>query len=654
MRYLFYFIFYLLSIQYLDAEIIIKNDVIQIGKNFKDERIGQSLFYIKDTARTISFEELKKNGHLLFKNKFPQKEILLGFDPNDYWFTFSAQNTSKEPLLFYLSLANPNTDEIEVYFVSNTDTLLFSPIGDNFLFPNSSFAARNFAFPLPFPALGKGQVYIKISRQFEPIEIPIFLSSESFYFKRAKNDSFYLGVFTGLFFMFLLFLICLYFFSKNNVFLYYVGLNLIIFLFYLTQTGFGFQYIWPNFPIVQKIMPSFTVFGFLLFTTFFLKNFYNLAIRFSRFNTLFNLINLILILSFVFNFVYSFSFFERALPFQISFYILNVILIIYGLLFLVLILYTWLKLKRKDVLWAFTGPFLHIVKNVALVLMNSKIVAFFVPNNNLYDLNLVKTHVFLPNILFFVDFGQIVFISIVLANYFRKINNEYIFSLRKLSSMQVDSINATVEGQEKERQKLILEIDSEVKSEILMLKKKVNIAMHVVKEKNEKAVMFELEQDLSKLEQELNNLSLDKLPFALDKGDFEASIHEVFLVLEKNSISNLKFKCELNQELKMTNFEKTNIYRIAQELVSNIIKHANANLVEVKMKNENGNFYFEVSDDGNGFNEADLTAFDGIGLPNLMSRVKGLNGHFDLNTKKGEGTKLKIVFPLKNRNFLGK
>ena len=196
---------------------------------------------------------------------------------------------------------------LDVYFLSSVDTLSFSPVGDNFLYPKTSYSARNYAFPMSFPPNENCKVFIKLSAQLEPIEIPIFLSSESFYFKRAKNDFFYLGVFTGLFFLFILFLICLYIFSKNNVFLYYANLNLIIFLFYISQTGFGFQYIWPNYPIVQKLMPSLTVFGFLLLTTFFIKNLFNLAIRFSNFNKLFNLINVLLVLSFIFNYIYSFS-----------------------------------------------------------------------------------------------------------------------------------------------------------------------------------------------------------------------------------------------------------------------------------------------------------------------------------------------------------
>ena len=229
------------------------DNIIEIGRQFTDARIGKSLFYFKDESKTITFPQILQKRDSLFLQKFTQNEILLGFNPNDYWFTFTARNTSEDTLLFYLTLANPNTDELDVYFLSSVDTLSFSPVGDNFLYPKTSYSARNYAFPMSFPPNENCKVFIKLSAQLEPIEIPIFLSSESFYFKRAKNDFFYLGVFTGLFFLFILFLICLYIFSKNNVFLYYANLNLIIFLFYISQTGFGFQYIWPNYPIVQKL-----------------------------------------------------------------------------------------------------------------------------------------------------------------------------------------------------------------------------------------------------------------------------------------------------------------------------------------------------------------------------------------------------------------
>lgn len=625
------------------------DNIIEIGRQFTDARIGKSLFYFKEESKTITFPQILQKRDSLFLQKFTQNEILLGFNPNDYWFTFTARNTSEDTLLFYLTLANPNTDELDVYFLSSVDTLSFSPVGDNFLYPKTSYSARNYAFPMSFPPNENCKVFIKLSAQLEPIEIPIFLSSESFYFKRAKNDFFYLGVFTGLFFLFILFLICLYIFSKNNVFLYYANLNLIIFLFYISQTGFGFQYIWPNYPIVQKLMPSLTVFGFFLLTTFFIKNLFNLAIRFSNFNKLFNLINVLLVLSFIFNYIYSFSPFERPLPFQISFYILNAILIFYGGIFTVLILYSWLKLKRQDVIWAFIGPFLHIVKNASLVIFNSKIIKYLIQDKSLYDFNIVKTHVFLPNIFFFIDFTQIILISIILANYFRKINNEYILGSRRLNDLQRKSISAIVSGQEKQRQKLILKIDAEIKREVTKLKAGIRIAKQVLQNNSEKESLEEIESDLKILEQNLDNLSFDKLPVALESGNFLLAIKDVFQTLERNEGVKVNFEVDLKEDFKLTDFEKTNVYRIVQEVVSNIIKHAGANKIDVILNDHNQVFNLTVKDNGVGFDKINSFKNDGIGLPNMFSRVKSMNGELVVEAKKGDGATLNIFFPYQNK-----
>lgn len=623
-------------------------EVLNIDQKFSDKRIGQSLYYFKDESKGLTFKEVLNGKDTLFKHKYEQREILLGFNPSDYWFSFTAKNNSSETLKFYLTLANPNTDEMEVYFLSTKDSLAFSPVGDNFLFPQTSYAARNYAFPLSFPPNEYCQVFIKLSAQLEPIEIPIFLSSESFYFRRAKNDFFYLGVFTGLFFLFILFLICLYIFSKNKVFLYYASLNLIIFLYYISQTGFGFQYLWPNYPIVQKLMPSLTVFGFLVLTTFFIKNLFNLAIRFSKFNKLFNLINLLLILSFIFNYIYSFSPFNKPLPFQISFYILHVILIFYGILFLVLILYSWLKLKRADVIWAFIGPFLHIIKNISLVIFNSKIIKYLIQDKNLYDFNIVKTHVFLPNIFFFIDFTQIILISIFLANYFRKINNEYILGSRRLKELQRNSISAIVSGQENQRRKLILKIDAEIKSSVIKLRNSVRIAKQVLQNHSEKDSLEEIESDLKILEQNLDNLSFDKLPVALESGNLLEAIREVFLPLEKNEGIEFDFKIDLSDDFKLTDFEKINVYRIAQEAASNIYKHAKASKVDVLISNENKIFNLKIKDNGVGFNNTNSIKMEGIGLPNIFSRVISMNGDYSLESKKGMGTTLNIFFQYKS------
>jgi PAS domain S-box-containing protein len=95
--------------------------------------------------------------------------------------------------------------------------------------------------------------------------------------------------------------------------------------------------------------------------------------------------------------------------------------------------------------------------------------------------------------------------------------------------------------------------------------------------------------------------------------------------------------------------EQIIIYRIFQEALNNICKHAQANHVGVVIKKEDGQILFRIEDDGNGFNFEEAihrhVAERGMGLTALYERVNMLGGTLDLNTRKGIGTRISFVIP---------
>ncbi|HEY7986944.1 MAG TPA: histidine kinase [Methylophilaceae bacterium] len=92
------------------------------------------------------------------------------------------------------------------------------------------------------------------------------------------------------------------------------------------------------------------------------------------------------------------------------------------------------------------------------------------------------------------------------------------------------------------------------------------------------------------------------------------------------------------------------IYRLVQECLTNISRHARATQVEITLNSKPGNgphpmLYVNVSDNGKGFNEA---AVDGFGLHGMRERVEGLGGVFTLVTRLGKGTEISARIPLQN------
>lgn len=87
------------------------------------------------------------------------------------------------------------------------------------------------------------------------------------------------------------------------------------------------------------------------------------------------------------------------------------------------------------------------------------------------------------------------------------------------------------------------------------------------------------------------------------------------------------------------------LYRLTQEALTNICKHANASKVELTVKAELDHVYFAIADNGRGFC-AEQSTF-GYGLQGMQERVAALNGHFRLQTTLGEGCQITVILPLK-------
>ncbi len=110
---------------------------------------------------------------------------------------------------------------------------------------------------------------------------------------------------------------------------------------------------------------------------------------------------------------------------------------------------------------------------------------------------------------------------------------------------------------------------------------------------------------------------------------------------------NIDSHCELNYSGELTELdEHTNItlYRIVQECLTNISKHARANKVNIELDNNGTEVSLNVSDDGLGFNINNTT--QGLGLIGMRERVASLNGTLLLESSPTQGTSIKITVPL--------
>jgi signal transduction histidine kinase len=88
---------------------------------------------------------------------------------------------------------------------------------------------------------------------------------------------------------------------------------------------------------------------------------------------------------------------------------------------------------------------------------------------------------------------------------------------------------------------------------------------------------------------------------------------------------------------------KTCIYRVVQEALHNAVQHAQAHIVRVSVRLEQGHIYLSIQDDGHGFHAKEER---GMGLLGMEERVSHLGGSFALESEPGEGAILRVILPV--------
>lgn len=87
------------------------------------------------------------------------------------------------------------------------------------------------------------------------------------------------------------------------------------------------------------------------------------------------------------------------------------------------------------------------------------------------------------------------------------------------------------------------------------------------------------------------------------------------------------------------------LYRICQEALHNVVKHAAASRVRIELRRDGGSVCLVVTDDGIGFDEATASRGGHLGLAGMRTRLERLNGRLTVDSRPGKGTRLQIAVP---------
>jgi two-component system, NarL family, sensor histidine kinase UhpB len=207
---------------------------------------------------------------------------------------------------------------------------------------------------------------------------------------------------------------------------------------------------------------------------------------------------------------------------------------------------------------------------------------------------------------------------------------------------QKELIEASLVGQEKEKEQIGKELHDNINQVIASIKLYMETALR--HENMREELILKCRDTAIYAIAEIRKLSHSLIiPSIVDHGLITA-LNELKNELNASGAFKIHLRVENFDETDFDSKKKLMIYRITQEQINNIIKYAQASDVFIKLKTLDSHFLFTISDNGVGF---DISAKQrGIGLKNIESRISYYSGEMHLNSKKGEGTSLEIVLPL--------
>jgi signal transduction histidine kinase len=114
---------------------------------------------------------------------------------------------------------------------------------------------------------------------------------------------------------------------------------------------------------------------------------------------------------------------------------------------------------------------------------------------------------------------------------------------------------------------------------------------------------------------------------------------------QKRTGINCKFLSQIEQ-IEMDRNHATAMFRILQETLTNVVRHANASEVEIKLEAENGALRLQVKDNGRGISDSEMTGGKSLGLLGMRERAVILGGKVDIEGLPNQGTTVSIFIPL--------
>ena len=589
-----------------------QTDTLFIAPDFKEVK-ANSYFNYFNTSTELSVDSAVQVFQQHSSSVQQLNKINFGSINGYYWLQLFLKNTSGKDQNLFVEIHSPHIYRIAFHKIEPDTIYSLSETGIRYNFYQRPTKTRFFDFPITLKK-GETATVLLMVYHLNSLSLPINVISQSSFHQNNYTENIIWGYWFGFLSFCALFALIASMLLRNSIFLWYFFYITSAALYGFTDQGYSFQFIFPGLADTEAtVIIQLAMYGFI----FLVKLSQGLLDTKKYLPTVHKILNGLFY--FVLTLILS-AYVAPRLMFKLSPIVLPTVNLV--------VLFGLILLAFSGIKALFTNRIIAIFFLVAYGTLVAAAV-FGILN---YGFGLFQYSG--PNPILIAYFFEAMLLSAALVILFRQVQKEQLHLTLELNDQQKKMYKHYIDGIEKERSRIAGELHDDVGSKLSNLKR----LLETHSEESLKTA-----EQIDRLIVNVRQISHDLAPPLAHLAGVETLLENLIADTRRSTGIDIKFQAYDHSD-RLTPPQIQQVYRIVQEALNNVAKHAEATRVDVQLFEQPGELNIIIEDNGKGF---DVTAQEkGFGLNQMKIRTESLGGHIEINSKPGNGSFILIKIPL--------
>ncbi|MBV2226946.1 MAG: hypothetical protein KUL85_08800 [Sphingobacterium mizutaii] len=604
--------------------------------------------HLNISTSTAYYYDNTAGDSLPAENQFqPFQEPIYNFGKVDgnLWVRVNLANQDSVARNLYLEFTNPNLNSLTLYKKIGDRFVLVKILGSSYPFANRTVKHQNLIFSIELQPLEIGNYFVKVHSDYSAINFNLLLwdkhEREAYYLKETTTIS--------------------YFFFITTAFLFILGITLVLtkerkqwaFFFYIffgasyiySDLGLSYKYLWGDYPSVQNISSYIFTNLYLIFGVSFFREYFvtrRFVKRLDKVLWVFVLCSLLLTII---------AMFYQWIPHSIFSLIqkLNTVMfsITCGIILYILVILLTRQRNKTETIWFMIAFAPHAYTILTTSIRQLGQYYFNLELDVISKVPFFLWTIHVQNMMLWSMVWEVLIVFTLMMLRLKKMYEQHNAMLMELGKKQEEDTKLLMATVEQERKRIAQELHDSSGVQLSAIRMKLtHLADHLDSPKTAEDIQ-RLMQDVDRVNADIRTISHNLMPISLSKLGLKSAIQELVNHI-KSSYPNVKFN--LYQQYDSKNLSasmEVHIYRIIQELLNNMVKHAQPSEINIQLIDNESELIISLEDNGKGFiYEPENTL--GLGLKSILTRSQLIGGKFEVDSKLDAGSFFSITLPLKS------